>query len=152
MKSFVLERFRERKKMITDPVRLEDVHSAMRLEEVPQKILVPNLGGRKLEITQEESGWNKEQVFTSKCLSDVIPYELLGLVKFPDGSAYPKYRANVVTSERIYLKGNRGYKNGIDTINKVAWWLTWQEGLLEAKSIKRLDLNCFDAESEDFTY
>lgn len=139
-------------KMITEPVYLEDISSVVTLEEVPQKILVQNPGERELVITQEESGWNKEQVFTSECLPDVIPYELLGVVKFPDGSAYPKYRANVVTETRLGLKGQFGYENGINIINKVAWWLTWQEKVLEAKSIKKSDLEVFDYEKEKLSY
>ena len=137
--------------MITEPVYLENVHSVMRLEEVPQKILVPNPGGRKLVIKPEASGYDKEQVFTSDCLPHSIPYELLGLVKFPDGSVYPKYRANVVTSEELDLNGEPGYQNGIDTINKVAWWLTWQKKMLEAKSIKKSDIECFDYKSENLS-
>lgn len=138
--------------MITEPVKLEDVPSVMTLEEVPQKILVPTPRGRKLVITPEESGLDKEQVFTSECLPDRIPYELLGLVKFPDGSAYPKYRANVVTKTKLGLKGKTGYENGISTINKIAWWLTWQEKMLEAKSIKKSDLEAFDYGKEKLSY
>ena len=136
--------------MITEPVYLENVHSVMRLEEVPQKILVPNPGGRKLVIKPEESGYDKEQVFTSEDLPDEIPYELLGLVKFSDGSIHLKYMANVVTSEKLHLNG--GYQNGIDIINKVAWWFTWQEGMIEAKSIKKSDLKYFDYKSENLSY
>ena len=134
--------------MSVKPVYLEDAPSIMTLEEVPQKILVPNPGGRELVITWKKSGMNEKQVFTSKCLPDVIPYELLGLVKFPDGSAYPKYRANVVTDKKLGLSGNRGYGNGISIIDKVAWWLTYQEKMLEAKSIKKDDLKFFDYKEE----
>ena len=73
------------------------------------------------------------------------------MIKFPDGSVHPKYRANVVTSEGLCLKGMRGYQNGIDIIDKVAWWLTWQEKMLEAKSIKKSDLNFFDYEKENLS-
>ena len=138
--------------MSVKPVYLEDVPSVMTLKEVPQEILVPNPGGREIGITPEESGYGEEQVFTSNCLSDEISYEFLGLIMFPDGSVYPKYKANVVTSEELYLKGRRGYQNGIDIINMVAWWLTWQEKMLEAKSIKMSDLECFDYESENISY
>lgn len=65
---------------------------------------------------------------------------------------HPKYRANVVTSKWLCLKGMRGYQNGIDIINKVAWWLTWQEKMIEAKSIKMSDLECFDYENENLSY
>lgn len=78
--------FRKRTKM--------DVKPTIRLAELPKTIVLPNPGGRKLVITPEESGVSKEQVFTSKDLPDEIPYELLGLVKFPDGSISPKYKAN----------------------------------------------------------
>ena len=56
--------------MSVKPVYLEDVPSVMTLKEVPQEILVPNPGGRELVIKPEESGYGKEQVFTSNCLPD----------------------------------------------------------------------------------
>ena len=71
-----------------------DIKPIIRLDEVPKTIYIPTPIGRKLVITSEESGVSKEQVFKSKDLPDEIPYELLGLVKFPDGSIYPKYKAN----------------------------------------------------------
>ena len=140
------------RKMITEPVRLEDVPSIMSLEEVPQKIWVPNPGKRKLVIKPEESGYDKEQVFTSECLPDEIPYEFLGLTKFPDGRVYPKYRANVVTKTELRLEKGTGYENGVSTIDKIVWWLTVQEKMLEAKSIKKSDLKYFDYESEGLSY
>lgn len=134
--------------MITEPIRLEEISSVISLEEIPKEILVSNPRGRNLVIKPEESGWCGTQVFTSECLPDSILYELLGLIKFPDGSVYPKYRANVVTETKLHLGGKIGYENGISVINKVAWWLTWQEKMLEAKSIKESDLNFFDYEKE----
>ena len=139
-------------KMSVKPVYLEDVPSSMTLEEVPQEILVKNPRKRMVVIEQQESGWKEKQVFKSECLPDEIPYKLLGLVKFPDRTVYPKYRANVVTDKELCLRGIPGYKNGISIIDKVAWWLTWQKNMLEAKSIKKPDLEFFDYEKEDFSY
>lgn len=45
-----------------------------------------------------------------------------------------------------------GDENGIRLIDKIAWWLTWQEGMLEAKSIKKSDLRAFDYKKERFDY
>ena len=129
-----------------------NVPSVINYTELPQRISLPNPKGRKIVIKPEESGRDREQMFTSKCLPDVIPYELLGLIKFPDGSVYPKYRANVVTKEKLWLEGENGYENAISIINKVAWCLTWQERMLEAKSIKWSDLKYFDYESEELSY
>ena len=138
--------------MSVKPVYLEDIPSIMTLEEVPKEVLVPNPGGRELVITPKESGWNEEQVFTSKCLPDIIPYELLGFIKFPDGSVYPKYRANVITDKELWLKGRTGYEKGMSIIDKVAWWLTYQEKMLEAKSIKQPDLEFFNYKEEILSY
>ena len=137
---------------MSKPVYLEDIPDVMSLEEVPQEILVKNPGERTIVITPEESGWNEEQVFTSECLPDIIPYKLLGFIKFPDGNAYPKYRANVVTYKKLGLKGQEGYENGISIIDKIAWVLTWQEKMFEAKSIAKSDLRFLDYEKEEFSY
>ena len=130
-----------------------DIKPTIRLEEVPKTIILPNPGGRELVITPEESGMKEEQVFTSEDLPDEIPYELLGLVKFPDGSIYPKYRANVTTTKKLALKGKKGVNEGIDIINKVAWWLTYQEEImLSAQSIKRSDLKKLEYKNEKLKY
>ena len=130
-----------------------DIKPTIRLEEVPKTIILPNPGGRELVITPEESGVEEEQVFTSEDLPDEIPYELLGLVKFPDGSIYPKYRANVTTTKKLALKGKKGVNEGIDIINKVAWWLTYQEEImLSAQSIKRSDLKKLEYKNEKLKY
>ena len=130
-----------------------DIKPTIRLEEVPKTIILPNPGGRELVITPEESGMKEEQVFTSEDLPDEIPYELLGLVKFPDGSIYPKYRANVTTTKKLALKGKKGVNEGIDIINKIAWWLTYQEEImLSAQSIKRSDLKKLEYKNEKLKY
>ena len=130
-----------------------DIKPTIRLEEVPKTIILPNPGGRELVITPEESGMKEEQVFTSEDLPDEIPYELLGLVKFPDGSIYPKYRANVTTIKELELCGARGVINGISIINKIAWWLTHQEDrMIIAQSIKYSDLKSFDYKNEKLKY
>ena len=130
-----------------------DIKPIIRLDEVPKTIILPNPGGRELVITPEESGVEGEQVFTSEDLPDEIPYELLGLVKFPDGSIYPKYRANVITTKELGLKGEKGVNESVDIINKIAWWLTYQEEImLTAQSIKRSDLKKFDYENEKLDY
>ncbi len=116
-------------------VRLEDMPSVIREGEVPTKIIVPNPGNREVVITPEESGIDKEQVFTSDCLPDEIPFEFLGLVPYPDGNDHPIYGANAVTSEKLTLCGKAGCETGIETINKVARFLVWRQGILEARSI-----------------
>ncbi len=124
-------------------IRLEDMPSVILESEVPTKILVPNPGARKVVITPEESGINEEQVFTSDCLPDEIPYKLLDVVRYPDENVYPIYVANAVTSENLTLFGKIGCEKGIETINKVAKFLTWRQGMLEARSINLLDLSFF---------
>ena len=138
--------------MSVKPVYLEEVPASMTLEEVPQEILVKNPRKRGVVIEPQSSGWKEKQVFKSECLPDEIPYKLLGLVKFPDRTVYPKYRANVVTDKELCLRGILGSKNGISIIDTVAWWLTWQKNMLEAKSIKRSDLEFFDYKKEKLAY
>ena len=124
-------------------IRLEDMPSVILESEVPTEIIVPNPGDRKVVITPKESGIDREQVFTSDCLPDEIPYKLLDVVRYPDGSYYPKYVADVVTSENLTLFGKVGCEKGIETINKVAWFLTWQQGMLEARSVNLSDFSFF---------
>ena len=99
-------------------VRLEDMPSVIPESEVPTEIIVPNPGDRKVVITPEESGIYEEQVFTSDCLPDEIPYKFLGMVQYPDGSYYPKYIANVATSQKLGLRGKEGEKNGVEVMNE----------------------------------
>ena len=134
------------------PIYLDDVPSVMSLEELPKKILVPNPERRELVITPEESGYYDAQVFTSDCLPKEIPYSFLGFVLFPNGNIYPKYRADVVTKTELELREKSGYEDGINAINTVARWFTWQENMLEVESIKKLDLRLFDYKSEEFSY
>ena len=133
-------------------VRLEDMPSVISESEVPTEIIVPNPGDRKVVITPEESGIDKKQVFTSDCLPDEIPYKFLGMVQYSDGSYYPKYVANVVTSQELGLNGKEGAENCIEVINKIAFGLTWQKGMLEAKSVKKSDLKFFDYKKEELLY
>ena len=133
-------------------VRLEDMPSALLESEVPTEITVANPGDRMVVIAPEESGIDKEQVFTSDCLPDEIRYKFLGMVQYPDGSYYPKYVANVVTSQELGLKGKEGAENSVEVINKIAFGLTWQKGMLEAKSVKKSDLKFFDYKKEELSY
>ena len=75
-------------------IRLEDMPSVISEREVPTEIIVPNPGDRKVVILTKNSGVKEEQVFTSDCLPDEIPYKLLGMVQYPDGGYYPKYDKN----------------------------------------------------------
>ena len=133
-------------------VRLEDMPSAILESEVPTKIIVPNPGDRMVVITPEESGIDKKQVFTSDCLPDKITYKLLGIVQYPDGNSYLKYVANGVTSQELGLIGKEGAKNSVEVINKIAFSLTWQKGMLEARSVKESDLKFWGYEKEKLSY
>ena len=85
-------------------VRLEDMPSTITVSELPRVIIVPNPRDRKVVITPEESGIDKEQVFTSDCLPDEIPYRLIWAVRYPRSIRYyPRYVANVVTSQKLKL-------------------------------------------------
>ena len=126
--------------------------SVIREGEVPTQIIVPNPGNREVVITPEESGIKEEQVFTSDCLPDEIRYKFLGMVQYADGSYYPKYVANVVTSQELGLNGKEGAENCVEVINKIAFGLTWQKGMLEAKSVKKSDLKFFYYKKEELSY
>lgn len=103
-------------------------------------ISLSNQGGRICKVGFKESGWCREQVFTSEDLPDIIPYELIGLVKSQDGAVWPKYKAKVVTRNKLYLSGKIGLKNGIEIMNRICHELCYQDGFFDAKSIKRSDL------------
>ena len=133
-------------------VRLEDMPSTITGRELPREIILPNPGDRKVVIKPGESGVYKKQVFTSDCLPDEIQYKLLGMVQYIDGNYYPKYVANAVTSQKLGLTGKEGAENGVETINNIAFYLTWQQGMLKAKSVKNSDLNFFDYKKERLSY
>ncbi len=138
--------------MITEPVYLEKVPSIISAEELPQKILVPNPGNRRVVIKPEESGWEEEQVFTSCDLPDEIPYELLKPWESSDNWDYPRYVSSVVTNKGLWLAGEKGIKNGISIIDKIAWGLVWQKKTIEVESIREPDLELFDHRSERLLY
>ena len=133
-------------------VRLEDMPSVILESEVPPEIIVPNPGDRKVVILTKNSGVKEEQVFTSDCLPDEILYKRLGLIRCRDGTYHPKYVAKEVTLQMLKLKGKKGAKNGIESINKVAKDLTYQPGILTAKSVKRSDLQFFDYREDKLSY
>ena len=121
-------------------VRLEDMPSVIREGEVPNKIIVPNPGDRRVVIKPRESGFFlQKQVFTSACLPDEISFEFLGLVHDLNGNFYPRYIADVVTSQQLGLRGVNGLQNCTKTINRIACGLTYQKGMLKAESVKRSD-------------
>lgn len=109
-----------------------------------------NPGGRRCTVGFKDCGWFKNQVFTSEDLPDKIPYELVGLVMFPDGIIRPKYKANVVTKTKLYLSGKTGYRNGVKIVNRICHELCFQNEFFEAKSIKRSDLK--NIGDEKFSY
>lgn len=113
-------------------------------------ILLKNPGGRICKIGFAESGWYREQVFTSEELPDKIPYEFIGLVKFPDGAVRPKYRAKVVTKSELHLSGRNGIRNGVDIMNRICHELCYQDGFFDATSIKKSDLKKLG--DEKFSY
>ncbi len=113
-------------------------------------IMLPNPGERVCTISSRETGCYQEQVFTSEDLPKKIPWKLIGLVKFPDGRLRPKYKAEVVTETKLYLKGRRGRKNGVDIINRICHELCFQDGFFDAKGIKRSDL--IDEGDEKLSY
>ena len=122
-------------------VRLEDMPSTITVSELPREIIVPNPRDRKVVITPEESGIGKEQVFTSDCLPDEIPYRLIGAVRYPRSIRYyPRYVANVVTSQKLKLAliKEQEVENRIDELVKA---LTFQANVVVAEGIKVTDFN-----------
>ena len=122
-------------------VRLEDMPSTITVSELPREIIVSNPGNRKIVITPEESGIGKEQVFTSDCLPDEIPYRLIGAVRYPRSIRYyPRYVANVVTSQKLKLGliKKQEVENRIDELVKA---LTFQANVVVAEGIKVTDFN-----------
>lgn len=128
------------------------VKSTIRFEDIEKEIILNNPKGREIAISKESSGWCGIQTFTSQDFPDEILYKFIGLVRFPDGNIYPKYIANCVTKKYFYIKRVEGIENGIDAINKIAWWLTYQEGMIFAGSVKKTDLAHFDYKSENLPY
>lgn len=119
---------------------------------IEREIIIPTPRERKVWVKPEENGYLREQLFISENLPSEITYEFIGLVRFPDGSLYPKYKANAVTVNELWLSSLSCYERGIETINRICWELTWQEGLIDARSIKKSDLKCFDYTKESFSY
>ena len=128
------------------------VKPTVRFEDIEKEILVKSPKKREISISKESSGWIGVQTFRSEDLPDEILYKFIGLVKFPNGNIYPKYIANCVTKRYFYMKRLQGIENGIYAINKIAWWLTYQEGMIFTGSVKHSDLKHFDYKSENLSY
>lgn len=127
--------------MLNGIIRLEDMPSTIAVSELPSKIIVPNPGDRKVVITPEESGINEEQVFTSDCLPDEIPYKLIGAVRYPGSIRYyPRYVANVVTLQKLKL-GLIKKQEMEKQIDEIVEALTFQTNVLVAEGIKVTDFN-----------
>ena len=129
-----------------------NVKSTIMAEEVKKEIIVSNPDNRKVLIDTYENGLLEPQLFLSSAFPKEITYRLLGLVKFPDGNFYPKYICETVSDFSLVLTGYPSYEEGINVINRVCFELTWQEGMLQAGSVKRSDLKYFDYRNEDLSY
>ena len=129
-----------------------NVKSTIMAEEVKKEIIVSNPDNRKVLIDTYENGLLEPQLFLSSAFPKEIAYRLLGLVKFPDGNFYPKYICETVSDFSLVLTGYPSYEEGINVINRVCFELTWQEGMLQAGSVKRSDLKYFDYRNEDLSY
>ncbi len=135
----------ERKKM--------KAKSTIRIDELEKEIIVKIPRGRRVDFETSESGRLEPELFFSDYFfPEEIPYEFIGLVEFPDGNLYPKYKANIVSKQVLWFYGKASYENAIDIINKICWWFSWQEGMLWAGSIKKEDLQMFEYESEELSY
>ena len=82
----------ERKKM--------KVKSTIRIDELEKEIIVKIPRGRRVDFEISESGRLEPELFFSDYFfPEEIPYEFIGLVEFPDGNLYPKYKANMVSKQ-----------------------------------------------------
>ena len=103
----------ERKKM--------KVKSTIRIDELEKEIIVKIPRGRRVDFEISESGRLEPELFFSDYFfPEEIPYEFIGLVEFPDGNLYPKYKANMVSKQVLWFYGKASYENAIDIINKIA--------------------------------
>lgn len=134
------------RKMSTNFVYLDDVPSVMKKSEVPSHVVVRNEKRIGLKIGEKSTGIYSTQVFTSDCLPDEIPYKFLGYTRIARMKYYATYVAEVVTAEKLSLEGRYGYEKGIDILNSIVQWFTWNDQMLIARSIvygdlKNLNLN-----------
>lgn len=131
------------------PVKLEDIPQCLRLEEIPVRVLVPNPGGIEIQVRLYNYVTHSlYHTFTSEDLPDVISYSFLGLVHYPNGYVYPRYKSNSVTKAKFYSDGS----NLTEYLNEVAKALTFQEKMLDADSINKSDLTTFDFSRSSISY
>lgn len=129
------------------------VKSIIKIDELEKEVVLKVPKGRRVDFETSESGRLEPELFFSDYFfSKEIPYEFIGLVEFPDGNLYPKYKANAVSKQVLWFYDKASYENAIDIINKICWWFTWQDGMLWAGSIKKTDLQMFAYESEELSY
>ena len=72
------------------------------------------------------------------------------MVRNPDETASPQYKAQAVTDKELRLFGKRGLENGLGIMDKICkTLLEGQKDITIARSIKRSDLR--EGKGENFT-
>lgn len=118
---------------------------------VKPEFVLDNTEKRSCTIFPEESGCHRYQIFRSEDLPEKILFQYIGMVRNPDETASPKYKAQAVTSKELRLFGKRGLENGFSIMDKICkTLLEGQKDITIARSIKRSDLQ--EGKGENFTY
>ena len=105
---------------------------------VKPEFVLDNTEKRSCTIFPEESGCHRYQIFRSEDLPEKILFQYIGMVRNPDETASPKYKAQAVTSKELRLFGKRGLENGFSIMDKICkTLLEGQKDITIARSIKR---------------
>lgn len=121
------------------------------VDEIKPTIMVPNPGNRAYSVTSEESGYEKDQYFTSAIFPEQIPGQYIGLMLFPDKKIHPIYSLEV-SNKPLILSGTKGFNNGIRIMHSMCNELIYQKGILFARNISELELSSFKSDFDKKNY
>ena len=126
-----------------------NVRKLLELDEISPEIVIINPGDRSCSIPSNQSGWKKDQVFTS----ENFPDKIIGIhaKELSKKIEHPVYCLEV-SNEKLVLRGWHGYNYGAKLMNKICNDLFSIKGICSARSITKSDFELMDCNEEAKRY
>ena len=116
------------------------------IAEAIEPIIVQNPRKESIVIEAKQSGYSKDQIFTSSIFQDKIKAKFVGLQKLEANIYYPVYASVEVSNQELYLSGKNGYDNAQIILDNICSLLS-QDGII-ARSIKLSDMEMLNYRKE----
>ena len=125
------------------------VRKLLELDEISPEIVIINPGDKSCIIPSNQSGWEKDQVFTSES----FPNKIIGIhdKELSKKIGHPVYCLEV-SNEKLVLRGWHGYNYGAKLMNKICNELFSIKGICSARSITKSDFELMDSNEEAKRY